>query len=58
MESLLYARVQKVMSLSGELNRHFQSRDNFIAMRVEDFESLSHGAFMHETSALALALAS
>ena len=58
-ESLLYARVQKVMSLSGELNRHFQSRDNFIAMRVEDFESLSHdGAFMHETSALALALAS
>ena len=57
-ESLLYARVQKVMSLSGELHRHFQSRDNFIAMRVEDFESLSHGAFMHETSALALALAS
>ena len=56
-ESLLYARVQKVMWLSGELNRHFQSRDNFIAMRVEDFESLSHGAFIHKTSALALALA-
>ena len=56
-ESLLYARVQKVMWLSGELDRHFQSRDNFIAMRVEDFESLSHGAFIHETSALALALA-
>ena len=34
------------MFLSEELTNYFGNRDNFIAMRVEDFESLSQGDFL------------
>jgi len=43
---LLYARVKEMMFLSDVLNHYFRSSDNFITMRVEDFESLSPGDFL------------
>ena len=49
-ESLLYARVKEVMFVSDVLNHYFRHRDNYIAMRVEDFESLSQGDFLFNLS--------
>ena len=49
-ESLLYARVKEVMFLSEELTNYFGNRDNFIAMRAEDFESLSQGDVLFNLS--------
>ena len=43
---LLYARVNEMMFLSDVLNHYFRNSDHFIAMRVEDFESLSQGDFL------------
>ena len=44
--TLLYDRVTEMMFLSDVLNHYFRNSDNFIAMRVEDFESLSQGDFL------------
>lgn len=49
-EPLLYARLKEVMLLSEELNHYFRNNDNFIAMRVEDFESLSQGNLLFNLS--------
>ena len=49
-ESLLYARVKEVMFLSEELTNYFGNRDTFIAMRAEDFESLSQGDVLFNLS--------
>ena len=38
------------MFLSEELTNYFGNRDNFIAMRVEDFESLSQGDVLFNLS--------
>ena len=43
---MLLARVTEMMFLSDVLNHYFRNSDNFIAMRVEDFESLSQGDFL------------
>ena len=43
---LLYARVNEMMFLSEVLNHYLRNSDNFITMRVEDFESLSQGDFL------------
>ena len=38
------------MFLSEELTNYFGNRDNFIAMRAEDFESLSQGDVLFNLS--------
>ena len=49
-ESLLYARVKEVMFVSNVLHHYFRNKDNFIAMRVEDFELLSQGDYLFNLS--------
>ena len=48
--TLLYDRVNDMMFLSDVLNHYFRNSDNFIAMRVEDFESLSQGDVLFNLS--------